>query len=221
MPRRMNRRGRRRPVYDWVTTPESYDACVFFGDERSSCDSPQMVAFPLTHAPIMSLDTSTSYGMPNLERVPVAVRGQWIEHFGSPYDPSNLTAVARVVYSIKRIVKAQVDINGDPMTRYTEGSSPVGLGQFESSDEDFLWQRVDAYSFFSNGIIDGILDPAVINGPSFQPRVVDVEVRVSRRLKEDECLFFLWEVLMPVPDPNVPDMNATALLRTLMKVPRT
>jgi len=123
-----------------------------------------------------------------------------------------------------RIVKAQMDLNGDPMTRYTEGSAPTSLGAFESSDEEFLWEKTIAYRFYSTSFLDdiGLTGDGVsrLMMPNFQPNPVEVDITVKRRLKEDEALFFLWELQELFPDPNVPDLRAAAKFRTLMQVPR-
>jgi len=219
--RRFGGRRRQRPQYDWVSTPESYDTCVFFGDTpRSSCDSPQLLAFPLTHASILSLDTSTAYGTPQLQRTSIRIKGRFF-YFFHEWEPESFTATDRISFIHMRIVKAQVDLNGDPMTRYTQGSAPVSLAMFESSDEDFLWEQTNCHRFIGNGWLSEFFsDVGPLIQPAFQPQVVDLDITVKRRLQDDEALFFLWEQQNPVEDANIPQANAMAKIRTLMQVPR-
>jgi len=227
MPRRVRGRGRRRrPSYDWVYQEESYDTCLEpFFLTSGNCDEPQVEWVRLTAANLVSIDQDFVQGTPAITRSAQRVKGQ--VHFFPGVPNESFFTSTQFGWLHFRIIKAQMRLDGSPASRTAQTSGgAISLGSSLSADEDFIWETKIPYLFRTRGAFDNWWDPDIGWGgyttPMLQPRTIEVDTSSSRRLAEDEALFFLmeWQASEVANPLSLPQMWVNFNLRTLMRLPR-
>lgn len=162
---------------DWVVQGETYglDTAPYVLNPFDAADEGVNLILPLTSHDDLNAFSASRF--PTLEQTAVRVKGQMM------YGISGMNATSVGSWNVK--FHARIAVTTQQVftpTPTQETALQYDMRQPNAANDDFLWEYVDSINFVNGFWDDGAAQPWQF------PKRIEVDVRVSRRLRQREVL---------------------------------